>query len=251
MMPRTILTFFCLCDFLISLTACDSTKEEKPSPPAEEAASVETVEPPGPPEPPLLETFEKDPQLSLFPRAGNARPEDDDKEKLPYWNTFMEHMMRTSGLVRSDGKDGSRGWAIKGIRGIDSIAFFSPIAVRPGTTYRISFSFSGEIPEGGSAGIGILEFDEFLWIGEQYTESLLKEHMTGSHEGVRLTGVQEWKEHSFEFTSGPRTHMIHVILFREGEQDRTPVFFDDIGISATEPPEKVGETTEKKIGESE
>ena len=83
--------------------------------------------------------------------------------------------------------------------------------------------------EGASAGIGILEFNEFLWIPSQYTEETFKQHYRGSHEGKSQTGTSKG-EHSFTFTTSPETKMVHIVLFREGTHDRNSVMFDDIRI---------------------
>jgi len=197
-----------------------------PSPtPAQEAAEAQ------PPTPPMSENFDGEPQLSLFPRVSGSRPEDGDSEGLAYWKTYIDHLLRTCGVANQAGRDGSRAWLIRSIKGLDSVAFFSPVAVKPETAYRVSFAFKGEMPDGASAGIGVLEFDEFLWLGEQYPESLLREHQTGALDGVRLKGKQGWKEHSFTFTTAAKSHMIHLVLFRDGADDRKqPVFFDDIRI---------------------
>jgi len=211
-----------------SPTAAPTAAQEPASPsptPAQEAAEAQ------PPTPPMTENFDGEPQLSLFPRVSGSRPEDSDSEGLAYWKTYIDHLLRTCGVANEAGRDGSRAWLIRSIKGLDSVAFFSPLAVKPETAYRVSFAFKGEMPDGASAGIGVLEFDEFLWLGEQYPESLLREHQTGALDGVRLKGKQGWKEHAFTFTTAAKSHMIHLVLFRDGTDDRKqPVFFDDIRI---------------------
>lgn len=215
---------------LVVMNGCES-KQEQPPPPPNNETPKEVEELPPPPAPPVNETFDGEPQLSLFPRAGAFRPKDEDQQGLAYWSTFVDHLLKTSGVIGGAGKEGSRAWSIRSIKGIDSVAYFSPLAVKPGTRYRIEFSVKGDLPEKGEAGIGILEFDQFLWIGEQFTEALTSEHLTGSHEGIRLSGVREWEDHSFTFVTADDTHMVHLILFREGESDRKPVLFDDIRVA--------------------
>ncbi|MDT8441994.1 MAG: hypothetical protein RQ723_10080 [Desulfuromonadales bacterium] len=207
------------------------TAQQTEAPPAAVAESVPAEQPdPGPPpSPPLFEDFQGEPQLSLFPRAGDFRPAD-DSENLAYWATFIDHLSRVSGLVEKS-ETGDRAWRFRSINTIDSVAWFSPVAVEPATGYQISFTLQADLPEGASAGIGILEFDRFLWIGEQFTEEMFEQHFRGSREGARLTGKIEG-EQSFRFTSGPETGMIHLILFREGTHDRDGVIFDDIRIEA-------------------
>lgn len=214
--------------FPILLSGCEKPQEQSSSTAAQGTSSEEVA--PSPPTPPVRETFDGQPQLSLFPRAGAFRPEDEDSEGLAYWKTFLDHLLKTSGVMGGAGKESSRAWAIRSIKGIDSVAFFSPLAVEPKTEYQVDFSFKGELPEKGEAGIGILEFDEFLWIGDQFTESLARTHLTGSREGIRLSGPRDWEDHSFTFTTAETTRMIHLILFREGEANRKPVLFDDISI---------------------
>ena len=180
-----------------------------------------------PPKPPILEDFQGAPKISLFPRAGDFRPAD-DSDRLPYWNTFIEHLIKVTGVAEEQ-TSGSRGWTFRSIKTIDSVGFFSPLAVEPQSTYQVSFRLTTELPEGASAGIGILEFNEFLWISSQYTEELHNKHYRGVHEGKRVTGTTSG-QHTFTFTTGPETHMIHVVLFREGAHDRNSLMFDDIAV---------------------
>lgn len=194
--------------------------------PAAEAAPAEQQEM-EPPAPPVYENFQGEPQLSLFPRAGDYRPAD-DSDRLPYWNTFIDHLVRVTGVAEEQAT-GNRAWVFRSIDTIDSVGYFSPLNVAPGTAYQVSFTLAADLPEGATAGIGILEFDEFLWVPGQYTEDIFKQHFRRSHEGKRLTGKITGK-HSFTFTTGPDTRMIHVVLFREGAHDRNVVRFDDIKV---------------------
>jgi hypothetical protein len=221
---------------MLILSSCDSAPQTKPATdPAtieqteKKAPSVETTAK-KPPTPPVIETFETEPQLSLFPRAGSTRPDETD-ERFPYWKTFIEHVVKTSGPVNIDLETSNRSWSLRGINSIDSVGFFSPLAVQPDTPYRMSLQIKTDLTEGASAGIGILEFSKFLWIGAQFTDEEIQQYLTGSQEGVRLTGTHDWVKQSVDFTTGPETKMIHLILFREGEHDRNPVFFDDISIT--------------------
>lgn len=181
------------------------------------------------PKPPVFENFQGAPQLSLFPRAGDFRPAD-DSDRLPYWNTFIEHLVKVTG-VAEDQATGNRAWVFRSINSIGSLGYFSPLGVEPRTAYQVSFMLEAELSEGASAGIGIIEFNKFLWIPGQYTEETFKQHFRGAHEGKRLTGTSKG-EHTFTFTTGPETHMVHVVLFREGSHDRNSVMFDDIRIEA-------------------
>ena len=183
---------------------------------------------PAPPTPPLLESFDREPVLSLFPRAGDYRPEEKD-ERIPYWATFIDHLVKISGVVQNP-ETGNRAWSFRGINTIDSVGWFSPVAVQPNTGYTVSFRLKADLPADGVAGIGILEFDEFLWVGEQYPESLVKQHIRGAQPGLRLTGTPDFEPRSFTFTTGPETRMIHLVLFREGTHSRNGVLFDDIAI---------------------
>ncbi|MDG5468945.1 hypothetical protein P9J64_11505 [Deltaproteobacteria bacterium IMCC39524] len=194
----------------------------------EETDSQAEQEKQEPPKPPVFEDFQGAPKLSLFPRAGDFRPAD-DSDRLPYWNTFIEHLVKVTGVAEEQ-SSGNRGWTFRSINTIDSVGFFSPLAVEPQSKYQVSFRLAAELPEGASAGIGILEFDQFLWIPSQYTEELHNKHYRGVHEGKRVTGTTS-DTHSFTFTTGPETHMVHVILFREGAHDRNSLMFDDIEIT--------------------
>ncbi len=237
----------CLC--ALSLGAC--SKEEAPSPPttaSEQAAPGETPPPAAPatapapaedaalsdqtpPAPPIFEDFQGQPQLSLFPRVGDYRPEDEETERLPFWLTFIDHLRRISGVVKAD-DDANRAWSFRSIDTVDSIAWFAPLAVEPATSYKVSCRIRADLPEQASTGIGILEFDRFLWLGEQYPQSLFTEAHRATREGVRLSGSIDWRSEEFTFTTGPDTRMIHLVLFREGPQDRNAVLFDDIRVEA-------------------
>lgn len=239
----------------LPLMACQSKKEEAPAnqtlepaavaPPSSESAmkspetateteaaqpTETTIKEQIPPTPPLTENFQGAPQLSLFPRAGAYRPEDDDVNGLQFWRTYIEHLLRTSGPLKESDQSDNVKFGFRSIKGIDSVGIFSPIAVKPATRYRVSALFSCDLAEGASAGIGVLEFDTFQWIGEQFSESMSKEHQVGSQSGVNLTGKVENQRQSFDFTSGAQTGMIHLVFFREGTQDRNPVLIDDIRI---------------------
>ncbi len=223
----TALRILTLLTLLTLLAGCDSRRES----PADEPATAPVAgEEPAPPAPPVVETFDGEPQLSLFPRVGGFRPEDGDSQEIGIWNTYRDHLLRTSGVVPGGDEGKGRAWSIRGIKGLESVGFFAPLGVEPQRSYRLSFRFRGELPEGGSAGIGILEFDRFLWIGGQFTEAMIREHQTGSQAGVSLTGHSDWTERTLTFTTSPRTRMIHLVLFRDGITDRQPVLFDDIAI---------------------
>jgi hypothetical protein len=187
-----------------------------------------------PPRPPIFEDFQGSPQLSLFPRVGSFRPAD-DSDRLPYWNTFIEHLVKVT-RVAEDKETGRRGWAFRSIKSIDSVGYFSPVAVEPQSSYEVRFTLSAELEEGASAGLGILEFNEFLWVAHQYTEETFNQHYRGIHEGKRLTETGTG-EYTIHFTTGPETHMIHIVLFREGTHDRNSLMFDDIRIEQGEPGE--------------
>lgn len=216
--------------FLVSLLcACQPGGEPAPSPAAAKAPSPPPLADGAPsgdpattapgaiaPQPPLRETFDGQPQLSLFPRVGGYRPEDSEKEALAYWDTFIEHLLRTAGVLDKGGRNETRGWLLRNLDSLDSVAFFSPIAVKPATEYRVSFDFSGDLAPELSAGVGILEFDRFLWIGDQFTEAQCKKHQTGAQVGSKLGGRQPWQTHTFTFRSAPATNMIHLVLFCDG-----------------------------------
>lgn len=209
------------------LFACDrpaTAPLAAPAPAPEAAAGV-----PRSPVPPVFESFDGQPQLSLFPRIGDFRPEDDDSEALPFWRTYIDHLTRISGLVQMPAPLGrGNAWAIRSLGQLESVAFFSPLEVAPETAYRFSALLKTDLPPGASAGIGVLEFDTFLWVGEQYPRSLAEKHQTGAREGARLEGNNDWRPIAFDFTTGPRTRMVHLIFFREGEESREPVLIDDV-----------------------
>lgn len=213
--------------FSASLLTLACQKQEEPPKAAPAPAAATAGNSTQPPAPPLHEDFEGEPKLSLFPRVGDFRPEDSDKEGMSYWLTFIDHLVRTSGPVR--GKNGTA-YALRGIKGIDSVGLFSPLAVKPETDYHVTFRFWGKLPKGGQSGVGVLEFDEFLWVGEQYPRSLSEKHFQLSQIGTQLTGKHDGTTQNFTFRTGSKTRMIHLVFFREGTPDREPVIIDDIDI---------------------
>ena len=224
---RTAL-LLCIIVGLLSTGGCQDEPTTTPAPEPAKSAETPQAQPKVPPEPPIQEDFEGAPQLSLFPRVGDYQPELTD-ERHPYWMTFIDHLLKLSGLAVSE-EEGNKAWSFRSVNSIDSLGFFSPLKVSPETTYEVSFRLKATLPDGASAGLGILEFDEFLWVGEQYPESLYRQRYRGMHQGVRLTGDIDWAVQSFSFTTGPQTSMIHLVLFREGAHDRTTLMFDDIQI---------------------
>lgn len=227
-MLRFLLTLSSL--LLVVLCACSKGDEAPVSPAPATSSPLPVTSPEAPPPgPPVRETFDGEPQLSLFPRTGAYRPEEDDRDGSSYWTAFIDHIVRTSGMRAGSGRNGSKGWEIRGFKGLESVAFFAPLGVKPATTYRISFDFKGELPKDGSAGLGALEFDQFLWIGDQFTKSLCEQHQTARYPGVSLKGNNPWKSHTFTVTTSAKAAMLHLILFRDGPMDREkPVFFDNI-----------------------
>jgi hypothetical protein len=236
---RSFATTVIIVSLCLSCFACKS-EEKAAQQPAHSAAGVKESEAktpeaePPPPGVPVTETFEREPQLSLFARVASYRPADTDSEGLGFWTTYIDHIQRTSGMRPKSGRDNSNGWVIQGIKGMSSVAFFAPLAVKPSTRYHVSFDCKGELPKDASAGIGILEFKEFLWIGEQFTEELTKKYQSGAYSGIAMKSKSDWQNYSFDFTTSPQAGMIHLILYRDGNMDREkPVIFDNISITAT------------------
>lgn len=183
-----------------------------------------------PPAPPLLENFEGEPIISLFPRVAQVRPAEGD-ELYPFWRTYIDHLRRLTGLV-SFGPDDARqhAFGFRGLKSVDSVGYFAPLAVQPGQTYRISARIRCQLPDKVRTGIGVQEFDQFLWIGNQFDAEQEKEHLLRSKVGISLEGNHDWEDVAFDFTTGPKTGMIHLILFLDGPADRVPVLFDDLRI---------------------
>lgn len=218
---------------LLLLFACERQAEKSvaalPAP-----ALVDTGR--APPAPPVLETFDGEPRLSLFPRVGAFRPEDEDDVALPFWRTYIDHLTRISGVVQLPAPVGrGRVFAIRSLDGLDSAGFFSPLAVEPETVYEVSSLVKADLPTGASAGLGILEFDDFVWLSEQFPRSLAEKRQVGAREGIRLEGTSGWRQVGFRFTTGPRTRMVHLIIFREGPESREPVLVDDIRMEKISP----------------
>ena len=224
-MPRHRLTLFAL--ILLALLTAGCQRETPPETPKTTAGTpAETP----PPTPPIREDFEGEPKLSLFPRIGDYCPEEADKDGQALWSTYIDHVTRMSGIVVN--KDTSKGKAFRfrGMRTINSVGFFSPLAVKPDTGYQVSFRSWSNLPAGDISGAGVLEFDEFLWVPGQYPKSLCDKHFQTSQKGVELKGKQDGEVQKFTFRTGPKTRMIHLVFFREGPKDQEQVVIDDIEI---------------------
>lgn len=222
LLPLLLLTFL--------LTACDNNAPSTPATSPNAVTASAPAVPPAPPAPPITENFESQPLISFFPRIGAFRPETTD-ESYPYWNVFVEHVTKTSGVVTVPDSARNRCWALRSVGDLDSVGYFAPLAVAPSTRYRISAWIKTDLPEGASAGIGLTEFRKFLWIGEQFTSEQMRQYALRTTEGARLTGKTDWKKVVYDFTTTPETHMIHLILFRDGAKGRNPVLFDDISVT--------------------
>ena len=211
-----------------AITAETQTSSTEEAPATTEGSPPPPTEDRPPPTPPLKEDFQGEPRISLFPRVGDFQPPLDD-ETHSYWRTFIEHLVKITRVVENKG-DGNRGWAFRSIDSIDSVGYFAPVAVEPETDYQVTFEMTADLPEGASAGVGILEFDEFLWIGEQYTEGIYQKHSQGFQEGLRFAGTVRGLQ-TFTFRTGPNTRMVHMVLFREGPHDRSSsLIFDNLEI---------------------
>lgn len=206
---------------ILLLSACRA--EEKPAP-----AETTRQEARQAPAPPIVEDFEGEPRLSLFPRVGAYRPEEDDTTALAYWRTYLEHLEHTAGVVTLG--DGGRAFGLRGVAKLDAFGFFSPLAVEPATRYRLRALGKHALGEGARAGIGILEFDQFLWISEQYPQSLAEKHQRGLQPGIEVTGEGDWQAHEAVFVTGQQTRMIHLVFYLEGAENRAPVLWDDIAV---------------------
>ena len=193
---------------LMILLLCACRAEEKPA--TAETTQQELRQPPAPP---IVEDFEREPWLSLFPRIGAYRPEEDDATGLAYWRTYLEHLEHTAGVVALP--EGGRAFGLRGVAKLDAFGFFSPLAVEPATRYRLRARGKHSLGEGARAGIGILEFDQFLWIAEQYPQSLAEKHRKGLQPGIEVSGEGDWQDHEAVFVTGPETRQIGRASCRE------------------------------------
>lgn len=237
-MRTPYLTLMILLAAGLALGGCEKSQQQPEAPTVAEADKSPAEPAPQPPAPPIFEDFEGKPQLSLFLRLGDYRPAPDDTEQMQYWATFSDHLKRISGVYTKAGTDDGQGLLLRSLEGVESSGFFSPLAVTPDTSYRVSFDISGELAQGEATGVGVIEFDEFLWIPEQYNQSLTEEHQTGLHMGVKIDAEElgmEWSHHEFTFTTTPRAGMVHLVFYREGASERTPVRIDNIRIEAHPP----------------
>ncbi|AMV73336.1 hypothetical protein JCM30471_17390 [Desulfuromonas carbonis] len=232
-----------LCAFLLLLCACDAPPQSPNStgpgrgnqatPVAGEAGVTSpdgTTATPRPPAPPLAETFDGEPQLSIFPRVGEVRPDPADGQQAGIWAAYIDHLLRTSAIVPEAEGSKDRALTFKGFQGVESLGFFAPLAVTPATRYTISFDCRGDLAEGVKAGIGVLEYREFLWIGEQFTRSENEKYLVGRQEGAQVQSSKAMQQYQFSFLTGPETRMIHLVLYLDGANGKNQVFFDDIEV---------------------
>ncbi len=185
-----------LSGLLLFLCACQEKEPQAPSPAAKALPFEASADPSAPktlppPSPPLEENFEEAPQLSFFPRIAAYRPEDSDTKNLSLWKNYIEHLIKISGVLPGSGIEESRGFSLRSIRGLDSVAFFSPI---------------------------------------QYARSFSNEYFIRATDPLRQSTKKGWKQYSFDISTSPKTRMIHLVLYREGESNRSPVRFDNIRI---------------------
>ena len=207
------------------VSPAQSQQQPQPLPPQPPPEPV-TIDA-GLPTPPIREDFEGAPKLSLFPRVGDFSPEVEDQQGTGIWMSYIDHLLRTSGPIK--GANGTA-FAIRSIKTVNSTGFFSPLAVTPDTTYRVSFRIWTDLPKGSFGGAGILEFNEFLMIDEQFPKSLSDKHFLRSQPGVQVTGKTSGETRAFAFRTGANTRMIHLVFFREGAATKEPMVIDDIEI---------------------
>ena len=213
-------------------TASEKSPASAPAPTAANPATETAKKAQTPPAPPVAESFDAKPQLSIFPRIGQYRPEAADKEQFGVWQAYIDHLIRTSAVqpkTKGDSKD--RVLTFRSIKGAQSVGFFAPLEVKPDTAYRVRFAFKGKLAKGASAGIGLQEFSEFRWVGEQYTEKENQDYLLGTQQGAQAKSSDQWQEYHFSFRTGARTRMIHLIIYLDGANGRTPVSFDQIRIT--------------------
>lgn len=230
-MKKTILI---LLASALLLGGCEQTPADGKVEPRQDTAVSTTSEKqqPEPPAPPLSEDFQTSPKISLFPRVGPVRPTKED-ERYPFWLTYLDHLKRTSGVTNNK-VEANRAFTMRSINGVDSVGWFTPVAVEPATRYRVGASFKADLPDGATCGIGLIEFDRFLWIGDQFTQQQLNEHQRATTILVNLSGKFSWQAQTAEFTTGSDTRMVHLLFFRDGADGKEPVLLDDLKI------EKVG-----------
>lgn len=177
------------------------------------------------------ETFDgAKPVLPMFPRLGSHRPAEEGAADRAVWEGNMEFFAGETGAERGAGTGGGRALKIVSVAGVGSSAYFAPLAVRPSTGYRVEFLLKSGMNPKGIAGAGIAEYDTYLSTGEQPSPEGNRKHLLDAADGVRVSGPGDWQPLSFRFRTSPRTRMVHLVLYREGEHDRSPVYFDDVRI---------------------
>ena len=169
--------------------------------------------------------------LPLFPRLGGYRPDGRRGAETAVWAAAMHSFSTVSGVVGGAGREGSAGLLIRNIPGISTVGFFAPLAVSPSRSYTVRFAMKSALGEGGEAGAGYQEYDTFFPTGEQAGLEFSRKHLVATRKMIRVTGQKNWDEYAFDFTTSPKTRMVHLFLYREGGQDRNPVAFDDIRVT--------------------
>ena len=211
---------------IILALASGCTEQEMPPSPSPVAQKT-----PEPPSPPLFESFDSEPRLSLFPRVARFRPESDHPEEFAVWSQLIDHLSRLGGARPGTGTAGSTGFSVRALQELESVGFFSPLEVEPSTKYTLEFDIRGVLPEGGKAGAGILEFEQFRWIPAQYTETEMKEGFLRDLQLAEFAGAETWRHYKLSFETSPLTGMIHIVFYREGTTNRDSLYFDNISIT--------------------
>jgi len=183
---------------------------------------------------PLVEIFEDFDgvfQVPLLPHVGTYRPEKSEKE-FPVWSTNLDYFVRISGIVKNSGRKDSDGLVINGVEGLASVGYKMPIIVEPSRKYRMEFWLKSRMRKTEEGGVGYLEYDVLIPTKQQLTQAENVQHIVHGKDSVRIKGEHEWKMYAFEFTTAPRTQMVHIFIYREGKPGPGPLILDDISIQA-------------------
>lgn len=180
-----------------------------------------------------IETFDGEPLLPLFARIGNYRPAGSQSgydNDLLRWSASFGYFQRVAGIKKSIGREGSRGMTVRGIPGVGSTAYFSPLPIDPSATYTVELWAKSDATEQSVWGVGWFEFDRFTTESKQPSKAFIDEHLVLGKNMIRMKGAKEWEKYSFSLTPSEESMMGHLLFYWEGAPDGKSVVFDNIKI---------------------
>lgn len=180
----------------------------------------------------VLENFDSSPRLPLVPRVPSVRAADAGEDAGALLAGYELLMSRSSGIAPQMGLGGSNGLVLRALPNTDFVAFTIPHAVEPSTRYRLTWSMKAGQLNAETAAVVVEQFDAADATYGQFQRAFSQAHSLQHETVATLSSAQPWTRHEAAFATTPRTRMIHLILYRQGQPGREPVQVDDIVLEA-------------------